>query len=150
MGAQLSVKVKAKGKKAHDLVKTLAGMPDSSGSNYVSRNDLHVDAGASSGVSHSSERVPYKARPCLSGTVEQLTPELLGNEQSQVNKPETGAKVNLKPEGPGPSYPGEGIDTVKAVAREMNPVERARQENNRTRDMRTNLGRGKPAQPTVG
>ncbi len=32
---------------------------------------------------------------------------------------------------------------VSHVAREPNPVERVRQHNNRTRDMRTNLGRGK-------
>jgi hypothetical protein len=44
---------------------------------------------------------------------------------------------------------GEDIDTVKEVVRDLNPVERARQKNNRTRDQRTNLGRGKPAVPEI-
>jgi hypothetical protein len=43
--------------------------------------------------------------------------------------------------------PVQGFDVVKPVKRERkaDSPESARQLNNRTRDMRTNLGRGKPA-----
>lgn len=43
--------------------------------------------------------------------------------------------------------PVQGFDTVKPVDRELpaDYPERARRANNQTRDMRTNLGRGKPA-----
>jgi len=37
-----------------------------------------------------------------------------------------------------------GYDEVKPTALAPNPVERSRQKNNRARDQRTNLGRGKP------
>lgn len=146
---KLKVKIKAEGKQAKQLLQAANSIPDASGANFVSRNDLHLDPGAKSGENHASQRVPYKARPGWAGK-NSATPELVGNEREQVSKPETGSLDGpLKPEGPGPSYVGEDIDTVKAVSRDLNPVERARQKNNRTRDMRTNLGRGKPAQPTV-
>jgi hypothetical protein len=143
----LKVKVKAEGK---DAKKILSGqLPDASGANYVSRNNLHVDSGASSGVNHASKQVPYKARPGIAGK-SSPTPELVGNERSQVVHPGTGSLAgDINPVGSGPSYVGENIDTVKAITRELNPVERARQVNNRTRDMRTNLGRGKTSQPTT-
>jgi hypothetical protein len=113
--------------------------------NYVSRNELHVDSGASSGTNHASKTVPYKPLKDLSGGTGQITPELLKDK----GHGETGSKVPLDNDGPGPSAFEPGIDTVKAVTRELNPVERARQKNNRTRDMRTNLGRGKSSQPTI-
>lgn len=144
----IKIKVKASGKDAKKVAQAVGSQPDASGANYVSRNALHVDAGASSGVPHGSERVPYKSRDDLSGNVAP-TPELKGTSTAQSDQPETGSKVNLRTDGPGPSFITEGIDTVKPVAREMNPVERKRQENNRTRDMRTNLGRGKPAVPEI-
>ncbi len=149
MGANFKIKVKASGKKAQDLARTLAGMPDSSGSNYVSRNDLHVDSGAESGKNHASKTVPYKPRPGIAGKG-MATPELVGNEREQVVHPGTGSlDGNIKASGFGPSYVGEGIDTVEPVERKMNPVEACRQKNNRTRDMRTNLGRGKASTPTT-
>jgi hypothetical protein len=148
MGSNLKVKIKATGKKAQQLLQAANSMPDASGANYVSRNDLHLDPGTKSGTNRASQRVPYKARPGIQGK-STATPELVGNERAQVNKPETGAKVALKPEGFGPSYVGEDFDCVKPVERELNLAERARQKNNRTRDMRTNLGRGKPSQPTT-
>lgn len=45
----------------------------------------------------------------------------------------------------------EGFDTVQPVnrTRPVGSVEAARQRNNRTRDMRTNLGRGLPSTPTI-
>lgn len=91
----------------------------------------HLDAGTKSGANRASEQVPYKARPGIQGR----------SEASPVLVQADG------PEGFGPSYVGEGIDKVMPVNRELNAVERARQKNNRTRDMRTNLGRGKPSQP---
>ena len=36
-----------------------AKIPGPEGANYVSRNDLAIPAGASSGVSHAGEHVPY-------------------------------------------------------------------------------------------
>ena len=143
----IKVKVKADGK---DAKKILAGqLPDASGANYVSPNELYVPPGASSGVTHASERVSYKPRPGIAGKSE-ATSVLVGNDKAQVDKPETGARVNLSPNGFGPSYQGENVMTVAPVTRTLNPVERARQANNRTRDMRTNLGRGVPAVPEVG
>lgn len=55
------------------------------------------------------------------------------------------SKVNYKP-----APPLDSIESVAApVGRSLNQVERARQDSNRTRDMRTNLGRGKAAVPEV-
>ena len=145
----IKIKVKASGKDAKKVAQAVGSQPDASGANYVSRNDLHVGAGASSGVTHSSTRVPYKARPGIGGKSEP-TPELVGGETAQVAHPGTGSlSSNISPTGFGPSYVGEDIDTVKVVDRQMNPVERKRQLNNRTRDQRTNLGRGKPAVPEI-
>lgn len=143
----IKIKVKADGK---DAKKILSGqMPDATGANFVTRNELFVPPGATSGEKHASERVAYKPRPGIAGKSE-ATPELIGNEREQVVKPETGSlAAPVKAEGFGASYVGEGIITVVPVARVLNPVERARQDNNRTRDMRTNLGRGKPSQPTT-
>ena len=139
----VKVKIKADGK---DAKKILSGqMPDASGSNFVSPNRLYVPAGAESGKNHASQRVPHKARPGWAGK-SAATPELVGNESSQVVHPGTGSlDGNIDPSGFGPSCVGEDINTVKPVVRNLNPVERARQKNNRTRDMRTNLGRGKSA-----
>ena len=149
MGKNLSIKIKAKGKKAVQLAQAVSSMPDASGANYVSPNRLFVPPGASSGVSHSSQRVGYKPRPGWQGKSTD-TSELVGNEREQVVHPGTGSRAeNISPNGFGPSYVGEDISTVKVVARDLNPVERARQVNNRTRDMRTNLGRGKPAVPEI-
>ena len=53
-------------KEGHNIPKK----PDASGSNYVSRNDLALPAGATPGKTKGSERVPYKKvaeagdRPC--------------------------------------------------------------------------------------
>lgn len=95
------------------------------------RDELHLDTGgAESGKNHAAKTVPYNPPKCLGGTKSQVTAEITARSQST-------------PVGPGPSAFEPGIDTVKTVARQMNPVERARQVNNRTRDMRTNLGRGK-------
>jgi len=149
MGKDLKIKIKASGKKAQQLVQAVSSMPDASGANYISRNDLHLDAGTTSGKNRASQRVPYKARPGIQGKSTD-TPELKGNEREQVVTTETGSRADaLNPVGFGPSYVGENINTVKPINRELNLVERARQLNNRTRDMRTNLGRGKPSQPTT-
>jgi hypothetical protein len=150
MGAsKLKIKVVAKGKHARDLAQTLAGMPDSSGANFVSRNDLHLDSGVSSGVNHASRQVPYRARPGIAGKSD-ATPELKGTATAQANVPETGSHDGpAMGAGPGPSYVGEGIDTVKPITREINPIEKARMANNKTRDARTNLGRGKAGVPSV-
>lgn len=125
----------------------VAIMPDSSGANYISSGDLHLDPGTQSGKTRASERVPYKPLKGLAGKSE-ATSQVIGNPTEQVNKPEPGSKVPLNPEGYGPSFT-EGIDTIAPVARDLNPVERKRQLNNRTRDARTALGHGKPSQPTV-
>jgi hypothetical protein len=160
MAVKAKIKVKLTGKDAKDMAQDprvalavskaqiSAKIPGPEGANYVSRNDLHLDTGTSSGVNRASKHVSYKPRPGIQGE-STATPELKGTEMSQVNKPETGSKINLKPEGFGPSYVGEGLITVEPVKRELNLVERARQANNRTRDMRTNLGRGKPSVPST-
>ena len=101
-----------------------ADIPDSSGANYVSRNELHVQTQSAKG-----RTVPYRGVKGLSGESQETT----------VIK----ATSQSEPTGFGPSSTGDGIDCVQEVARVMNPVERARQKNNRTRDMRSNLGRGK-------
>ena len=139
MSVTVKTKIKSTGADARRIASVLHGgaTPDASGSNYVSPNKLYVPSGASSGQRGASERVPYKSVP---GATAGSTPTepVIGNSSSQVNGPE----------GFGPSCT-DGIDTVKAVTRTQNPVEAARQKNNRTRDMRTNLGRGKQSQPTV-
>jgi hypothetical protein len=122
---------------------------DSSGSNFVSPNRLYVPPGAESGKCHAAKTVPYKPRPGIAGK-DTATPELVGNEREQVVHPGTGSlDGNIKASGFGPSYVGEGIDTVMPVERKMNPIEASRQRNNCTRDQRTNLGRGKASQPTT-
>lgn len=63
------------------------------------------------------------------------------NENSQITKAVKPTLVVPTPE----AAPVKGYDTVKAVQRDRDAdvPEAARQLNNRTRDMRTNLGRGK-------
>jgi len=84
--------------------------------NYVSREELHVPRGVSSGRSHAGERVPYKTAVTWGEGPE--------GERSEVRSVATGEHA-----------PNDD--------RDPNPVERTRQKNNRARDMRTNLGRGK-------
>lgn len=148
MGSNLSIKIKAKGKHAKKLMQAVSALPDTSGANYVSRNDLHLDPGTSSGKTRASERVPYKPRPGIAGE-SSPTSELKATSTAQANIPESGSKVALNPEGFGPSHVGEGIHQVTMVTREINPVEKARMHNNKCRDMRTNLGRGKAGIPSV-
>src|SRR5579859_4007381 len=101
--SNLSIKIKAKGKKAAQLAQVVSSMPDASGSNYVSRNDLHLDGGTTSGKNRASERVSYKARPGWAGK-SASTPELVGNNREQVVHPGTGSlDGNINPVGFGPS-----------------------------------------------
>ncbi len=68
--------------------------------------------------------------------------------KSEITKPLTATLSNPSPQ----ARNNEGFDTVEAVDRKLpsSSPEAARQRNNRSRDSRTNLGRGIPANVVIG
>jgi hypothetical protein len=132
-----------------------AKVPDKSGANFVSRNDLAILPGSNSNLRKGSERLPYKECPQfgkdestgMRGTSAELS---TGRGLATGSAARTFTKETISTtsqvghhEGFGPSYVGEEILTVAPVNRVLNPVEIARRRNNASRDARTNLGRGK-------
>jgi len=117
-----------------------ASIPDKSGSNFVSNNDLHTPAGVTGQGTTSLRRGGERVKPS-------------GQETSFKNASDSHNYVGHDAY-VGDRFPvlrmGEAQVTgelddmhVKPVARTMNPVEALRKKNNATRDARTNLGRGK-------
>jgi hypothetical protein len=142
----LKVKIKATGNDAKRIVTGgTAGVniPGSSGANYVSRDELHVPPGAKQTWQRGGSTVAPSGQ-CEAGK----NPSNLHNypthdEYVAQRFPELhyhDAQVSHEI----------AMETVAPVDRPMNPPEQVRQRSNQARDRRTNLGRGKPAQPTIG
>lgn len=120
-----------------------ASIPGPSGANYVSRDDLHVPSGARQTWKRGGSTVAPSGQ-CNAGK----------NPSNLHNYPTTEQYIahRFPDTHDGEAQVAHEIDceTVKPVDRTMNPVEQTRQHSNQARDRRTNLGRGKPSQPTIG
>lgn len=110
-----------------------ASIPDSSGSNYVSPNKLYVSAGVTGQGTMKWTRGSERVKPTGQS-------DFLKNPQGLHDYP-------THDEYCADRFPDSYTElaSVKPVEARMkiNPVEQLRQDNNKTRDMRTNLGRGK-------
>lgn len=141
----LKIKVKAEGNDAKKVVEAIhAHLPSKAEvkanriPNYVSDDALHIPVGANSGKQKGSERVLASARDPRPGEVLSscTEAEYRANAFPPVNSDQVAAALEattVKPTRVGGNY-------------EKLPIghpERIRQLNNRARDMRTNLGRGK-------
>lgn len=146
----LKIKVKAKGKKAEQVIQALNDLPskaevaESRIPNYVSDDSLHIPAGANSSKQKGSERLPDSTQDPRAGQVNQNRTEAEYKSHAfpepSVNPVDDElASVRLKPTTVGGAY-------AKLPA---NHPEHDRQANNRVRDARTNLGRAKTSLPVV-
>lgn len=126
-----------------------ASIPDKSGSNFVSPNDLHIPAGVTGQGTAKWTRGSSRVKPtgqCDAGKNPQSLHDYPTHAQYVADRFPAlhmgDAQVQHEIE----------MEEVKQVGwrKTINPVEQVRQRSNQTRDLRTNLGRGKPAQPTVG
>lgn len=119
-----------------------ASIPGPSGANYVSRDDLHVPLGATQGWRRGGERVAPSG---------QASP---GKNPSDLHNYPTHEQY-VAHRFPDVHYGDAQVAhelearTVEHVERPMNPTEQIRQNNNKARDFRTNLGRGKAGMPVI-
>lgn len=125
-----------------------ASIPDASGSNFVSPNDLHIPEGVTGQGTKSWKRGSSKVAPtgqCEAGKNPQGLHDYPTHEQyvndrfPALHMGEAQVRHEIE------------METVKPVdwRKQINPVEQVRQRSNQTRDMRTNLGRGKAGIPSI-
>jgi hypothetical protein len=120
-----------------------ASIPGPSGANYVSRDELHVPPGARQTWQRGGKTVAPSGQCDAGKNPSDLhnyptTAEYVADRFPDVHYGDAQVSHEIK------------METVEHVKRPMNSVEQIRQRNNQARDFRTNLGRGKAAQPTVG
>lgn len=146
----LKVKVSAKGKKAEHVIQALQDLPSKAEvrasriPNYVSDDSLFIPAGANSSKQKGSERLPDSTQDPRPGEARQNRSEAEYKAHAfpsaSVNSVDDAtAATTVKPTAVGGNY----------SKLPPNHPEHTRQANNRARDMRTNLGRGKGAAPVV-
>lgn len=137
--SKLKVKIKAEGKDAENVIHTLNGLPPRT-NNYVSNDNLFIPSGANSDKQKGSERLPASTQAPRPGEARQDRSDseykAHAFPSASVNPiDDASAATRLKPTSVGGAY-------EKLPA---NHPEHDRQHNNRCRDARTNLGRGKQA-----
>ena len=148
----LKVKIKAKGRDAKKLlggalpdlgdalVASGAKVPDASGSNYVSPNDLHTPSGVTGQGKRTWRRGATRVKPSGQETSFKNPSDLHNYPSNDTYRNQRFPTLRFGSD----QVAGELDDmTVKPITRVMNPVEACRKANNATRDARTNLGRGK-------
>lgn len=119
-----------------------ASVPDKSGSNYVSNNDLTIPKGVTGQGTTKWTRGGQHVKPsgqCDAGKNAQGLHDYPTHDQYVADR---FPAVHMGDEQVRHEIE---IETVKPVEwrKKINPTEQTRQRNNQTRDMRTNLGRGK-------
>ena len=142
--SKLKVKIKAEGKDAERVLQTMNGLPPRT-NNYVSRDELHIPPGANSNKQKGSERLSDSTQ----------NPNPVGDHASGLHDRPSDAeyKAHAFPElHYGADQVRHEMDArevpVTSLAGNRNKMpadspEAVRQKNNRARDMRTNLGKGK-------
>lgn len=123
-----------------------ASIPDASGANFVSQNDLHIPAGVTGQGKDTWKRGSERVAPSGQEASFKNPQDLHNYPTNDQYRSDRFPSLHL-----GQAQIDHQLDmmTVKRIERKMNPVEQVRQRNNQARDSRTNLGRGKAGMPVA-